>query len=330
MSSLIYRFFPSYKSNFFYNSMATIGLFCLAKNAFNVCCWFTKYILPLKNDLKTKYGNGWVLITGGATGIGFNLADQLLNQNYKVCVLGKDEDQINKVVGFFEQKYPSCQVRGIIYDLNNPVFKDDEVKNLAEQLKVLDGDISVLFNNAGVNHPKMLIDQSTTEIHEILNVNLIAMTYITKVVVDIMIKRPSKSLIVGSGDLTQIFKLPGQAVYDATKNYMLSYLETIQREYPDKIDTTLLQMGPTNTDFIIKEVGDRSGIMITNVEKRAKDALSKVGKYSVTKTCLKDELFCLLFKNCFFSRTPFILMKMIQRNETEDEFIDDFNLIEKQ
>ena len=58
--------------------------------------WFVKYFFPSKVDFKTKYGDGWVLITGGSEGIGFAFAEEFAKQNFKILLISRSEDKLKK------------------------------------------------------------------------------------------------------------------------------------------------------------------------------------------------------------------------------------------
>ena len=81
-------------------------------------------------------------------------------------------------------------------------------------------EISILINNAGVITGKSLCDITDEQILSMLNVNIVAVTFITKIVLQKMLKRKSRSLIVGSDSIMGTFRFPKRSVYGSTKSYL--------------------------------------------------------------------------------------------------------------
>lgn len=93
-----------------------------------------------------------VLITGGNSGLGLEVAKQLLKKDYEVIILGKNKDKLQKVKD----------------DLNNPNLstiqcdlRDSE--EIEEKLAEI-GELDILINNAGIIAYQQLED------HEVQNI----------------------------------------------------------------------------------------------------------------------------------------------------------------
>ena len=61
-----------------------IGIIVIIKYLFKIFDFLRKYIFISKNNLKEKYGEGFVVITGGSSGIGFSFAKEFLKMKFKV------------------------------------------------------------------------------------------------------------------------------------------------------------------------------------------------------------------------------------------------------
>ena len=63
-----------------------IGIITIIKFIFKLLDFIRKHILLTKNNLKEKYGDGYVIITGGSRGIGLSFAKEFLKQNFKIII----------------------------------------------------------------------------------------------------------------------------------------------------------------------------------------------------------------------------------------------------
>ncbi len=84
--------------------------------------------------------NNTILITGGATGIGFALAEQFLSENNTVIICGRREEALQAA----KQKLPELHIR--VADLNNA----DERRSLIAWTLNKFPNLNILVNNAGI------------------------------------------------------------------------------------------------------------------------------------------------------------------------------------
>ncbi len=92
-------------------------------------------------DLKGKT----VLVTGGASGIGFAVAKAFEAARSHVVIVGRNRGKLERAGGQFD-----TPVRTIVFDLNNI----DRLSELVAQAADAKGDIDVLVNCAGINLKK--------------------------------------------------------------------------------------------------------------------------------------------------------------------------------
>ena len=206
--------------------LTVIGGLYLAKQMLSFLCWCSKNLLPLPNNLKKKYGDGWVIITGGTGNIGKSLAEEFLKQSFKVLLIARDEKKLQNTQAELKTKYPDQNVKYISYEFNK-IYTDNEIESLQKSVFEITGNnISVLVNNVGVITRGMLPEIGNDKINEMLNVDLVSVTFMTKVFINLIEKREGKSLVVISGSIS------------ASKADLEAFLECLQREYPTKIDCT--------------------------------------------------------------------------------------------
>ncbi len=83
--------------------------------------------------------NDIIIITGGASGLGFELVKQSLEKGLVVCNIDKDAEKMSKLENNFKENY-----KGFCGDISN----EDFMTNTINEIKNI-GNIKVLINNAG-------------------------------------------------------------------------------------------------------------------------------------------------------------------------------------
>jgi hypothetical protein len=90
-----------------------------------------------EQNLKKKYDASWALVTGSSSGIGKALAERLLQQDMNVCLVALGDDVFKSTLKELQEKYPSCQVRGVFADLSSSAFMPsliDQTKDIVPQV----------------------------------------------------------------------------------------------------------------------------------------------------------------------------------------------------
>jgi short-subunit dehydrogenase len=184
------------------------------------------------------------LVTGGSGGIGLELAKVLGRNGFDLVLVARKRDTLEAAAGQLEGKF----------DVRAHVFAADLRRREAPQeifdfLQNENIPIEVLVNNAGFGLGGEFSETAVERELEMIQVNIVALTHLTKLFLAPMIKRKSgRVLNVAS---TAAFQ-PGplMAVYYATKAYVLSFSEALAEELRNsEVTVTALCPGPTDTDF---------------------------------------------------------------------------------
>lgn len=187
------------------------------------------------------------LITGASNGIGLEFAQILGKQGYNLVIVARSGDKLQALKTEMEKLYP-IQVVALDKDLSQPlaaewVFSETQKLNIH---------IDLLINNAGMGDFGSFIKTKIEKEEQMIMLNILALTKITKLYAQEMVKRKSgKILNVAS---TAAFQAgPLMAVYFATKAYVLSFTEALANEFQGTgVSITALCPGPTATGFIEK------------------------------------------------------------------------------
>lgn len=185
------------------------------------------------------------LITGASSGIGLELAKIHASKGDNLILVARSIEKMQTLKSELENSY-KISVHLIkkdlsIHDAPKEVFDEVKKKNIA---------IDYLINNAGFGDYGMFYETSWTKEEMMINLNITALTQLTKLfVIDMLANKKGKIMNVAS---TAAFQSgPTMAVYYATKAYVLSFSEAIQNELEGTgITVTALCPGATESGFM--------------------------------------------------------------------------------
>lgn len=196
-----------------------------------------------------------VLITGASSGIGLELAKLFAREGYDLIVVSRNEEELQKLAVLLSGQY-GIQVWVFAEDLS--VY--NAAIELYSRIKLQGLNIDILVNNAGYADYGFFTDIGLEKDLKVINLNIIALTALTKLALSDMVYRHSgKILNIAS---TAAFQ-PGplMAVYYATKAYVLSLSQGLSSELEGTgITITTLCPGPTKTGF--QKKADMKGVRL--------------------------------------------------------------------
>lgn len=190
----------------------------------------------------------YVLITGGTSGIGFELAKNFARDGYGVVIVSSNSERLQKAKQKLEGEF---EITVLTYQQD--MGKIGAAIQLYNRVKEDNLNISILVNNAGIGlvGPTDKIDLQRDESLMILNViNLVELCklYIS----DMYRQRNGKILNVSSIGALQ--PGPYTSTYCASKAFVLSYSRAIRYESKKKgVQVCTLCPGTTKTNFFAQE-----------------------------------------------------------------------------
>ena len=154
------------------------------------------------------------LVTGAGSGIGRAVALEFLANDYKVVLAGRREDALNETVSL------SSPNQGNALAVPTDVSDPNAVRELFEKTKISFGRLDVLFNNAGMNAPPVLLeDLSDEQWTTIVNVNFNGMFFCIREAFRIMKdQQPQGGRIINNGSISAHAPRPNSIPYTATKH----------------------------------------------------------------------------------------------------------------
>tara|TARA_B100000427_G_scaffold249628_1_gene212816 strand:- start:12672 stop:13472 length:801 start_codon:yes stop_codon:yes gene_type:complete len=171
--------------------------------------------------MKSKLEKKISLITGGASGIGLAFAQQLVSENYTVCIVGRNQKKLN------EAKQSILDLGGQCVTYRGDVSKWDDLTQIADDFKQKFSSLDLLVVNAGVIYANTVADMPIENIESIFQTNLIGAVKTTKLFSPLM---PNKSQILFMASGFGIIGAAGYASYCASKAGMMVFAESLKRE----------------------------------------------------------------------------------------------------
>jgi short-subunit dehydrogenase len=179
------------------------------------------------------------LITGASGGIGADLADLFAADGYDLVLVARNVSKLEEVAARARSRGVNAQV--LAADLAKP----DAPREIAAQVARVDA----LVNNAGFGVVGPFAETDGAQELEMLQVNIVALTHLTKLFLPQMIAR-KRGYVMNVASTAAFQPGPLMAVYYATKAYVLSFSEALAEEVSGSgVSVTALCPGPTATGF---------------------------------------------------------------------------------
>lgn len=182
------------------------------------------------------------VVTGAASGLGFELALLLAKDGYNLVLVDVNAKKLQEAETEITALYPSK------IEL---LHKDLSQQNVAEEIfQALNGkSIAVLINNAGFGIFGSFNDTDWERDLAMLNLHVITTTHLTKLILKGMVAR-GNGMILNMSSLAAFQPGPLMSLYYATKAYILSFSEAIANELKGTgVTVTALCPGQTKTCF---------------------------------------------------------------------------------
>jgi len=153
------------------------------------------------------------LVTGAGTGIGKAAALAMLKDGYKVALVGRRKEMLDKTAAD-----SGAKDRALV--LPADITKPEEVKRIFLKIKQSWERLDVLFNNAGMGAPAVPMEDLPLEKwREVVDLNLTAMFMCTQEAIRIMkSQQPRGGRIINNGSISAHAPRPMSVAYTSTKH----------------------------------------------------------------------------------------------------------------
>jgi short-subunit dehydrogenase len=162
------------------------------------------------------------LVTGANRGIGRAIAEALAAEPLGLLLAGaRDPAQVEPIM---PPASGASAARFVSMDLASRESIERSCAELAELER-----IDLIVNNAGLMTGGLLEEQDIEEVYAMFQVNLVAVTHLTKLVLPGMLKR-GRGKIVNNASISGYAYFPTATTYAASKAGVVAFSESLRRE----------------------------------------------------------------------------------------------------
>jgi NAD(P)-dependent dehydrogenase (short-subunit alcohol dehydrogenase family) len=196
-----------------------------------------------------------VVITGGASGIGYSTAVRFLDEGAKVVILDQNREAGERL---------SSEMPGLAEFIPCDVSDLGQVEiAIAEAIRAVGG-IDVLINNAGISIRHAFMDVTREEWEEVLGVNLNGVFYVAQTVARHMLENHG-GVILNMGSTNGIIGYSNYSDYNASKAGVIELTRSMALELAPRIRVNAIAPGfiltpmqkAEYTDEMLEEVNRR-------------------------------------------------------------------------
>ena len=186
------------------------------------------------------------LITGGGSGIGFHIAQCLVQAGAKVVITGRREAVLQEAIAALGS--------GSRYFVND-ITDLKSIPALVEEIEINVGEIDILVNNAGINMKKHAVEVTDEDFDRIIQTNLHAVFSITREVGKKMVERKRGSIIMITS-MAALYGIDRVVAYTASKSAIGGMVKALTTEFsPYNVRVNAIAPGFIETPMMLNAMG---------------------------------------------------------------------------
>ncbi|MGN5151054.1 SDR family NAD(P)-dependent oxidoreductase [Aeromonas enteropelogenes] len=174
-----------------------------------------------------------VIVTGASKGLGLALSKKLIENNYKVIGISRNE-------GDFSQLKTAHPEQAFFYSYD--FSKTEGISNLVKKIVKEHGRPYGLINNAAIGHDGVLATMHENDINNVAVTNIISPILLTKYVIRAMLLNQC-GRIINVGSIIGSTGFNGLSVYGASKSALSGFTKSLAREV-GKANITVNTLAP--------------------------------------------------------------------------------------
>jgi len=218
------------------------------------------------------FENKVILVSGATGGIGGEIVKQLADNNCKLSIFGRKQEELEKICKNVISKGSEC----IYYKCDSTVKNEVEqgIKSTFEHY----GRIDIAILTAGMIEPNPIETFNSDIIIKTVVVNFFGALYFIEFILPIMIKQKS-GVIAAISTLPDRRGAPGWGAYGSSKAALSNVLESLRAEAKQKFNIDVITIKPGAVETRMTEGYNRPGkvkvdyaakLILNGIKKRKK------------------------------------------------------------
>jgi short-subunit dehydrogenase len=191
-----------------------------------------------KQDIK-----GTALITGASSGIGAVYADRLARRGYDLILVARNRARLESLAERLVRE-TGRRIEILVADLTATA----DLRRVEERLRN-DTAVTLLVNNAGLGATVPLLDSDPDQIDTMIQLNVVALTRLTRAVAPGFVARGAGTLI----NIASIVALAPELLngsYSGSKAYVVNFSQSVHHELGGKgVQVQAVLPGAISTEF---------------------------------------------------------------------------------
>lgn len=187
------------------------------------------------------------VVTGGAAGIGYEMALLFAERGAKVFLLDLNDTAVQEASSKINQKLnnPNATV-GLKCDVTNK----DSVEACFQQV-VQNGRLDILCNNAGIGHVGNILNTDENDLTRVFDVNVKGVFLCAKEAVKLMLSDSSGGVILNTGSCASVRPIKDRVAYATSKGAVLRLTTALATDHvTDGIRVNTICPGRVHTTFV--------------------------------------------------------------------------------
>ncbi len=161
------------------------------------------------------------VVTGGGSGIGFHIAQCLVQAGARVLLTGRREPVLQEAVASLGEN-----AAYIVHDITELAT----IPALVEEIENTHGPLDILVNNAGINMKKYAVEVTDADFDRIIQTNLHSVFSMTRECGRRMIERKSGSIIMITS-MAALYGIDRVVAYTASKSAVAGMVKALATEF---------------------------------------------------------------------------------------------------
>ena len=192
----------------------------------------------------------FAVVTGASSGIGYELAKQFAEHGHDLLIASEDAGIVEAQQALEALGITVQSVRG---DLSTP----EGVNELYDQIQLLGRAVDAIAMNAGIGVGGDFVRETDLETElTLIDLNVRSTVHLAKLVLQDRVER-GEGRVLFTSSIAPVMPGPFEAVYAASKAFILSFSDALRNELKDtQVTLTALMPGPTETNFFHRQLSE--------------------------------------------------------------------------